>query len=107
MAVIAMGFIIMFLGLAFMGLPELNRVLKQHDRAQWDALLGSQGSFMSSFDRMTLFTWTLSRGFENSENIDIQYAGLLAYKQATRVKYMILTGVSLIIIGAITALFGL
>ncbi|MGS0729821.1 hypothetical protein ACVBKF_26735, partial [Shewanella sp. 0m-11] len=97
MAVIAMGFIIMFLGLAFMGLPELNRVLKQHDRAQWDALLGSQGSFMSSFDRMTLFTWTLSRGFENSENIDIQYAGLLAYKQATRVKYMILTGVSLII----------
>ena len=107
MAVMALGFIIMFLGLAFMGLPELNRVLKQHDRALWDSLLGSQGNFVSSFDRMTLFTWTLGRGFENSENIDIQYAGLLAYKRATRVKYTILAGISLIIIGSISALMGL
>ncbi|ABV88948.1 hypothetical protein [Shewanella pealeana] len=107
MAVLALGFMIMFLGLAFMGLPELNRVLKLHDRALWDSLQGSKASFISSFDRMTLFSWTLSRGFENSENIDIQYAGLLAYKRATRVKYIILAGISLIIIGSISALTGL
>ncbi|GIU19760.1 MULTISPECIES: hypothetical protein [unclassified Shewanella] len=107
MAVMALGFILMFLGLAFMGLPELNRVLKQHDRALWDSLLGSESSLLSSSDRMTLFTWTLGRGFENSENIDIQYAGLLAYKRATRVKYTILAGISLIIIGSVAALIGL
>lgn len=106
MAVLAMGFIILFVGIAFMGLPELNQVLKQHDRALWDRLQGSQGTFISSFDRTTLFIWTLGRGFENSDNIDIQYQGLLAYKRATRVKYTILTGVSLIIIGSITSLMG-
>ncbi|GIU22598.1 hypothetical protein [Shewanella sp. MBTL60-007] len=106
MAVLVMGFIILFVGLAFMGLPELNRVLKQHDRALWERLLGSQGSFVSSFDRTTLFIWTLGREFENCENIDIQYQGLLAYKRAIRVKYTILTGVSLIIIGAVISLIG-
>lgn len=105
MTVLAMGFVVLFIGIAFMGLPELNRTLKQHDRQQWDSLLGSQGRFMASFDRLTLFSWTLSRRYEVCDNIDIQYAGQQAFKQATRVKYTILLGISLIIIGFVSSLF--
>ncbi|MEZ9821450.1 hypothetical protein AB4238_12640 [Shewanella sp. 10N.286.45.A1] len=106
MSVLALGFVLLFIGIAFMGLPELNRTLKRNDRQQWDSLLGSQGRFMASFDRLTLFFWTLGRGFEVSDNIEIQYAGHQAFKQATRVKYTILLGTSLIIIGFVISLFG-
>ena len=106
MSVLAIGIVLLLVGIAFMGLPELNRTLKRYDRPQWDSLLGSQTSFMASFDRLTLFSWTLSRGYEASENIDIQYVGHQAYKQATRVKYTMLTGVSLIIIGFVITLLG-
>jgi len=106
MSVIAIGFLVLFFGIAFMGMPDLNRTLKLHDREQWNALLGSQGTFMASFDRLTLFSWTLSRRFEISDNIDIQYAGHQAFKQATRVKYTMLLSISLIIIGFIASFFG-
>jgi hypothetical protein len=106
MSVLTIGFLVLFFGIAFMGMPELSRTLKQHDREQWNALLGSQGSLMASFDRLTLFSWTLSRRFEGSDNIDIQYAGHQAFKQATRVKYTLLLGISLIIIGLVASLFG-
>ncbi|MCL1146579.1 hypothetical protein AB4298_13685 [Shewanella sp. 10N.261.52.F9] len=101
MAVLAMGAGLILLGLAFMGLPKLNNTLKQHDRAQWEVLARQRGRLTLPFERMSLFAWTLNRGFENSENIDIQYAGLIAYKHATRVKYLILLGVSLVIIGSV------
>ncbi|MCL1048649.1 hypothetical protein L2755_03235 [Shewanella abyssi] len=106
MSVLTIGFLLLLLGIAFMGMPDLNRTLKQHDREQWNTLLGYQGAFMAPFDRLTLFSWTLSRRFEGSDNIDIQYAGYQAFKQATRVKYTLLVGISLIIIGSITSLLG-
>lgn len=101
MAILAIGSGLILLGLAFMGLPELSRTLKQHDRAQWEVLARQNGRLALPLERMSLFAWTLSRGFENSENIDVQYAGLIAYKHATRVKYIILFGVSLVIIGTV------
>ena len=99
MLVLAVGAGLILLGLALMGLPELNRTLKQHDKAQWE-VFAKQGR-----GRMSLFAWTLSRGFESSENIDIQYAGLIAFRYATRIKYIILLGVSLVIIGSIMFLY--
>lgn len=101
MLVFAIGAGLILLGLAFMGLPELNRTLKQHDKAQWEVLAKQNGRLTLPLGRMSLFAWTLSRGFENSENIDIQYAGLIAYRHATRIKYIILLGVSLVIIGSV------
>ncbi|WP_108945407.1 hypothetical protein [Shewanella halifaxensis] len=104
MAVLVIGMGLIVLGLVLMDLPELRRVLKRHDVECWQMLSKQKSRSWLSFKRMNLFAWTLSRGFERSENIDIQYAGLLAYKHATRVKYIILFGVSLIIIGSVVAL---
>ncbi|MCK8046727.1 hypothetical protein MSG37_17700 [Shewanella sp. 1CM18E] len=103
MAVLVIGAGFIFLGLILMDLPDLNRALKQHDIECWRTLT-KQERFILSSERMNLFAWTLSRGFENAEHIDVQYAGLLAYRRATKVKYIILFGISLIIVGSVMAI---
>ncbi|WOT04707.1 hypothetical protein [Shewanella youngdeokensis] len=105
MSILTIGLLVLFLGVAFMSLPNLNRALKQHDREQWERLIGSHSRFMAYFDRLTLFSWTLQRRFEVSDNVDIQYEGYQAYKQATRVKYMLIFGLTMVAIGGYFSLF--
>jgi hypothetical protein len=106
MAVLVLGFLILIGGVLMMRNSELDRVLKQHDEAEWITVMRpSPLGYVNSFGVIPLFTWVLGRGYEKSASEKVRTLGGASLQRAKLAKYCMLMGVALISIGFALALF--
>lgn len=106
MLVLVLGFFLLIGGVLMMRNSELDRVLKQYDKAEWITVMRpSPSGYVNSFGVIPLFTWVLGRNYEKSASEEVRAAGGASPQRATLAKYCMLMGVTLISIGFALALF--
>jgi len=103
MLVLVLGALLIVTGVVSMSFPELVNSLKENDHQQWETL-GSPPSY--AFSKTTgVYSWVLSKGYERSDNPEVNKLGVKALKKALFAKYALLSGVAFLVIGFIIALF--
>ncbi|MBE8715959.1 hypothetical protein [Cellvibrio polysaccharolyticus] len=106
MVVLVLGFFVLICGLLMMRNPELDRLLKKNDEAEWATVMRpSLSGYVNSFGIIPLFTWVLAHGYEKSASEQVRTVGSASLKRAMRAKYCMLVGVVLIATGFLLALF--
>lgn len=106
MAVLVLGFLVLIGGFLMMRNPELDRVLRRNDEAEWTTVMRpSPSGYVNSFGIIPLFTWVLGHGYERSASDEVRAVGSACLKRAISAKYLMLAGVTLIATGFALTLF--
>lgn len=104
MLLMIMGGLLLFAGVLALRFPQLVDALQSDDRELWKTL-GSPPPYAFS-KTLGVFSWILSRGYEQSHSVAVQEQGRKALPKAVFAQYTLLIGVVLLVCGAVTALFG-
>ena len=102
MVLVIMGGLLLFAGAFALRFPQLVDALHSDDRELWKTL-GSPPPYAFS-KTLGVFSWILSRGYEQSKSVAVQEQGRKALPRALFAQYTMLLGVVLLISGAVTAL---
>jgi hypothetical protein len=107
MFILVLGFLVLIAGILSMQLPALDSALKEQDNDQWQIIMTpSASNFIVSAGIIQLFCWVLDQAYLKSKKPDIQSLGAAAFAKATRAKYLMLSGVVLVLVGFGAALAG-
>lgn len=107
MYILVLGFLVLIAGVLSMQLPALGSALKEQDNDLWQIIMTpNASSFVVSAGIIQLFCWVLDQAYLKSKKPDIQSLGAAAFTKATRAKYLMLSGVVLILLGFVAALSG-
>lgn len=107
MLVLVLGSFLIIAGVLSIRFPDLSKALFQYDMAQWERLGSPDGySFSDLGKTIGLYSWVLSYGYQNSQSEEVQILGTQARKRAKFAKYIMQTGVALIVIGFVASLSG-
>lgn len=94
MLILVAGMLLIVLGASLLRFPDLVESLRKNDHSQWE-LLGSPPAYAFS-KTIGVFSWVLSRGYENSSSTEVSALGSEAFKKAIFAKYSLLIGVALV-----------
>ncbi len=105
MIILTLGLLLIIAGALSIRFPDMVDSLKANDRSQWE-LLGSPPSYAFS-KTIGVFSWILSRGYEQSPSPDVHRLGERYLNRARFAKYAMLCGAVLLSVGFIAALSSL
>lgn len=104
MILLTLGALLIAVGVWLISFPDLVKSLEQYDHAQWETL-GSPPAY--AFSKTTgVFSWVLAQGYESSNSEQVAALGAEAYKKACLAKWLLQTGVLLLVVGFVLSLFG-
>lgn len=104
MIILVLGALLIVVGVSQLSFPDMVNSIKENDHQQWTAL-GSPPAYAFS-KTMGVFSWVLSRGYENSQSPEVVALGRKSLKKALTAKYALLAGVALLASGFVVALVG-
>lgn len=102
MTVLAIGALLIVIGILSISFPQLANSLKANDHQQWE-LLGSPPPYAFS-KTIGVFSWILSHGYEKSASEEVMTLGKKALVKALIAKYSLLMGAVLLAVGFALAL---
>ncbi len=107
MAVLLLGLVLLCVGAVSINYVSLCRSLEREDRIQWRTLGEPRGYGFSDMGKsIGVYSWLLEDGHKQCGSIRIQTLGERACQRARFTKYMLLSGVSLMVLGFGMALAG-
>jgi len=99
---LAVGALLILVGVFNLSFPELIRTLKANDLPQWEAL-GSPPPY-AFHKTVGVVSWVLAHGYKNAFSAEIVHEGESALKKAVFAKYALITGVLCLVLGFIVTL---
>ena len=97
MILVLLGLLLIITAFLCIQFPDLIKSLKNNDEAQWK-LLGSPSVYAFS-KSLSVFSWIIHRGFEKSPSPEVIEQGKIAYKKALILKYTLIAGLILLLLG--------
>ena len=107
MLLIPVGLLIIIICALSIRYTELCQILKDKDKELWLKLGKPRGYAFSDLGvSITLHTWILNSGYEQSNITAIKNLGRKMLPKATRIKYLLYFGSMVLVLGFILALMG-
>lgn len=100
--------LIIGLGLLLAGIyrslnPVFLQHLKKNDHDLWLLIRGQNSGFLVFIDDISLFSWVLNRRYLHCKNEMTKQLGDHAFKRAEKARLMLISGLVLTTVGAISA----
>ena len=105
MLVLAVGSILLIVGVLSIRFPELIESLKKNDSRKWEELGSPPGYAFSK--AVGVYSWVLNHGYESSGSSDVQRLGAKSLHRALFARHSLLIGGALVVVGFIATLFGI
>ena len=102
MFILALGMLMAISGAMQIQFPKLVESLKMADKRQWE-LLGAPAKYDFS-KTIGVYIWVLAEGYEELHDDNVVKLGRKAFKKALLAKYLMVTGIFLIVFGFIISL---
>lgn len=107
MIILLAGIFIFVLAVSQMRFSELDNSLRDNEPDQWSQIMSPTSSgYAVSFGVVQLFGWVVTRGYEKSEHQSIRSLGAAAFEKTKKVKFLVILGLVLIVLGFAAALAG-
>ncbi len=105
MVTLVLGFALIITAFLSIRFPELVRSIRENDNRQW-VLLGSPGQYAFS-KTIGVYSWIIHRGYEESSSDEVKRLGQKALHKALFARHSLMFGTVFVVVGFISALFGI